>query len=139
MNLARGLNAVEHGQRNGFVDSSLIARRIGSIPGCPLFRLEEKTQTRDRRRATGARVEGRKSRLQRLRDAKATDAVTNLEAAVGPAKRLRRASPVTGKRMSLRKISAELAKAGHLNEQGRPYNPKSVLASSMDRGPSRMT
>ena len=23
---------------------------------------------------------------------------------------------------------AELAKAGHLNEQGRPYNPKSVLA-----------
>ena len=29
--------------------------------------------------------------------------------------------------LSLRKISAELAKAGHLNEQGRPYNPKSVL------------
>ena len=83
---------------------------------------------RDRRRATGARVEGRRSRLQRLRDAKAIDAVTNLEAAVGLAKRLRRASPVTGKRMSLRKISAELAKAGHLNEQGRPYNPKSVLA-----------
>ena len=85
---------------------------------------------RDRRRATGARVEGRRSRLQRLRDAKATDAVTNLEAAVGLAKRLRRASPVTGKRMSLRKISAELAKAGHLNEQGRPYNPKSVLGRS---------
>ena len=83
---------------------------------------------RDRRRATGARVEGRRSCLQRLRDAKAIDAVTNLEAAVGLAKRLRRASPVTGKRMSLRKISAELAKAGHLNEQGRPYNPKSVLA-----------
>ena len=35
---------------------------------------------------------------------------------------------VTGKRLSLRKISAELAKLGHLNEQDRPYNPKSVLA-----------
>ena len=66
--------------------------------------------------------------MQRLRDDRATEAVEALEAAVAMAKRLRRASPVTGKRLSLRKISAELAKAGHLNEQGRPYNPKSVLA-----------
>jgi hypothetical protein len=32
------------------------------------------------------------------------------------------------KRMSLRKISEELAKQGHLNERGQPYNPKSILA-----------
>ena len=30
--------------------------------------------------------------------------------------------------MSLRKISEELAKQGHLNERGEPYNPKSILA-----------
>ena len=41
---------------------------------------------------------------------------------------------MTHKRMSLRKISEELAKQGHLNERGEPYNPKSVLA--MVDGPS---
>jgi hypothetical protein len=50
------------------------------------------------------------------------------------AKRLRRANPVTHKRMSLRKISEELAKQGHLNERGHPYNQKSILA--MVDGPS---
>ena len=38
--------------------------------------------------------------------------------AVALAKRLHRASPKTGKRMSLRKIAATLAEAGHLNERG---------------------
>ena len=42
------------------------------------------------------------------------------------AKRLHRASPKTGKRMSLRKIAAALAEAGHLNEREQPFNPKSV-------------
>jgi len=40
--------------------------------------------------------------------------------------RERRASPKTGERCSLRKISAELAAAGYLNERGRPFNPNSV-------------
>ena len=44
--------------------------------------------------------------------------------AVALAKRLHRASPKTGKRMSLRKIAAALAEAGHLNERGQPFNPK---------------
>ena len=85
---------------------------------------------RDRRRATGARVEGRDiSCLQRLRDAKAIDAVTNLEAAVGLAKRLRRASPVTGKRMSLRKIlSRSRPRLATSMSKADPDNPKSVLA-----------
>ena len=46
--------------------------------------------------------------------------------AVALAKRLHRASPKTGKRMSLRKIAAALAEAGHLNERGQPFKPKSV-------------
>ena len=37
---------------------------------------------RDRRRATGARVEGRRSCLQRLRDSNAIEAAESLEAAV---------------------------------------------------------
>jgi hypothetical protein len=30
--------------------------------------------------------------------------------------------------MSLRRISEELAKQGHVNERGQAYNPKSILA-----------
>ena len=44
------------------------------------------------------------------------------------AKKLRRASRVSGERMSLRKIAGELATKGYLNERGQPYNPNSVKA-----------
>ena len=37
------------------------------------------------------------------------------------AKRLHRASPKTGERMSLRRISAALEGAGYVSEYGRPY------------------
>lgn len=71
---------------------------------------------RDRKRATGAKVEGRKCLAE-----------TN-PAAVALAKRLRRANPKTGRRMSLRKIARELQTAGHLNVNGRPFNPASIKA-----------
>ena len=86
---------------------------------------------RDRKRKAGKRVEGRKSRVERLEQQKTPEAVAEierLEKAVELAKRLRRANPVTHKRMSLRRISEELAKRGHLNERGEAYNPKSILA-----------
>ena len=61
--------------------------------------------------------------------------------AVRLAKRLRRANPVTGQRRSLRKISAELAAAGHKmvrkyrgNEVPRPFNPATIKC--MIEGPS---
>jgi len=54
--------------------------------------------------------------------------IERLQKATELAKRLRRANPVTHKRMSLRRISEELAKQGHFNERGQPYNPKSILA-----------
>ena len=53
--------------------------------------------------------------------------------AVSLAKRLHRASPKTGLRRSLREIAAMLAHAGHVNERGQPFNPKSVKA--MVEGP----
>ncbi len=58
--------------------------------------------------------EGRKSQAERR------------PGTVAFAKKLYRASPKTGKRLSLRKISAALAEAGHLNEHGRPFNPRSI-------------
>ena len=50
----------------------------------------------------------------------------SLTRAVEMAKRLRRALPKTGERLSLRKISAALAAAGYLNERGQPFNPNSI-------------
>lgn len=78
---------------------------------------------RERVRKEKGKCEGRKLRAERL-DAGGRK---NLEEAVALAKRLRRRSPKTGQRMSLRKISAALAEAVYLNEVGRPYNPNSVL------------
>ena len=53
--------------------------------------------------------------------------------AVRLAKRLHRANPLTGQRRSLRKISAELATAGHKmarkhrgSEVPRPFNPATI-------------
>ena len=72
--------------------------------------------------------------------------------AVLMAKRLHRANPKTGERMSLRKIAAELAAAGHVNVsqyrnrgngsghadreagEGRPFNPATIRA--MIQGPA---
>lgn len=70
---------------------------------------------RDRKRATGAKVEGRKAHSELRPDT------------VALAKRLRRASPKGG-RLSYRDIAERLAEAGHLNERGQPFNPKSVKA-----------
>jgi DNA invertase Pin-like site-specific DNA recombinase len=76
---------------------------------------------RDRKRATGAKVEGRRSHTELRPEVAAL------------AKRLHRASPKTGKRRSLREIAAELAKAGHLNERGNPYAAQSVKMMLVDR------
>ena len=63
---------------------------------------------RERKRATGAKVEGRKSIAE-----------TKPEV-VEMAGKLARARPKGGKR-SLREISAELAAAGHTTKSGTPY------------------
>lgn len=64
----------------------------------------------------------------KLADDLANGLARHLAKAVAEAKRLRRASPKTGERRSLREISAELAAKGFLNERGRPYNPNSIKA-----------
>ena len=71
---------------------------------------------RERQRKERGKCEGRKARSELHPDV------------VAEAKRLRRASPKTGERMSYRKISKQLEAAGFLNERGRPYNSKSIRA-----------
>jgi DNA invertase Pin-like site-specific DNA recombinase len=74
-----------------------------------------------KRMETGKKVGGRKSHAELWPEV------------VAAAKRLRRASPKTGKRLSFREISDRLEDAGHLNERGQPFNAQSVRA--MIEGP----
>src|SRR6185436_20956353 len=69
-----------------------------------------------KRLETGKKVGGRKSHAELSPET------------VMLAKRLRRANPKTGRRLSFREISVKLEEAGHLNERGQPFNPQSVRA-----------
>lgn len=73
---------------------------------------------RDRKRATGVKVEGRRSYAE-------IDARDHDGRMIALARRLRRKSPKGG-RLSLRTISAELAAAGFLSNSGKPYAPTAV-------------
>jgi DNA invertase Pin-like site-specific DNA recombinase len=79
---------------------------------------------RKRQQSKGGKVEGRKTLAEKVPEA------------VAFAKRLHRASPKTGKHMSLQKISEALVGAGHLNERGQPYNPKSVRSMILGERPA---
>ncbi len=68
---------------------------------------------RERKRATGVKVEGRKSYREMNPDM------------VAEAKRLHR-YPVNGRRRSLREVSAELAAAGYVTGTGKPYAAAAV-------------
>lgn len=70
---------------------------------------------RDRKRALAGKCEGRKGAKELRPDT------------VALARSLRRRKPKGGQ-MSLRAIATELAARGHLNEHGKPFNPKSVQA-----------
>jgi DNA invertase Pin-like site-specific DNA recombinase len=73
---------------------------------------------RDRKRATGAKVEGRKSHAE-------IDARNNGGRMIALARKLRRKSPKGGRR-PLRAIATELAKAGFVSRAGKPYAATAV-------------
>ena len=73
---------------------------------------------RDRKRATGVKVEGRKSYAE-------IDARDYGGEMIALARKLRRKSPKGGRR-SLRVVAEELAKAGYLSQSARPYAPTAV-------------
>ena len=76
---------------------------------------------RERIRKTKGKCEGRKSRVERNPE----DAEV-VAKAIAMAKRLRRANPKTGERLSLRKVAQELAATGLLSEAGSEYNPNAI-------------
>ena len=97
-------------------DEMRVAMRqiVGVFSQLEKTRLVKKLKAaRDRKRVNG-KVEGRKSHAEKRPDV------------VLEAKRLYRANPKTGQRLSLRDISTALAKARFLNEAGKPYHPQSV-------------
>lgn len=80
---------------------------------------------RDRKRASGERVEGRKPSHEAYPDA------------VAAAKRYRRASPKTGERMSYRDIAAKLDSEGIRTKKGKPFTAMTV--KRMVDGPAPRT
>lgn len=98
-------------------DEMRVAMRqiVGVFSQLEKTRLVKKLKVaRDRKRATGQKVEGRKSYVEL-----APEMVTM-------AKRLYRKSPKTGERRSLREIAEELAGAGFLSAAGTPFTPTAI-------------
>lgn len=89
---------------------------------------------RNRKRADGVKVEGRKSLVER----------EGGQALAAEARRLHRASPKAGKRRSLREIAVILAEKGYVSRSGRPLAPSVIqrlvttrAASSSPTPPAR--
>lgn len=97
--------------------AALIRQVLGAVAQFEKAALVAKLKgARDRKRRDTGKCEGRKAHAQVRPEI------------VAEVKRLRRASPKTGERRSLREISRMLADKGLLNERGRPYNPNSIKA-----------
>ena len=116
---ARGIELIPVDAPDHFTDETPTATMVRQILGA-VSEFEKASivlklrVARDRKRATGAKVEGRKSHAER-----------NPEL-VKLVRKLYRKDRMTGKRMSLREIAAELAAKGHLARSGKPYGPSAI-------------
>ncbi len=106
------VNCPEH-FREDTPTAVLVRQVLGAISQFEKAQLVAKLKVaRDRKsKEAGRRIEGRKPVPDEAKKA---------------ARRLARKSPKTGKRRSLREISAALAGAGHLGPSGKPYGAESV-------------
>jgi DNA invertase Pin-like site-specific DNA recombinase len=116
----RGIDLVAVDSPGAFLDdtptSKLVRQLLGVISEFDKASLVARLAgARRRKRATGVKVDGRKSHAEERPEV------------VALARTLARKKPKGG-RLSLRAISAALEAQGHLNERGRPFNPKSVAA-----------
>nr|WP_114769080.1 recombinase family protein [Microvirga subterranea] len=114
----RGINLIAADSPDSFQDDTptakLIRQVLGAVSEFEKTMLVTKLKgARDRKRATGVKVEGRKSHAE-----------LNPEL-VALAKKLYR-YPVNGKRRSLREVSAELAANGFVGSNGKPYQAMSI-------------
>jgi DNA invertase Pin-like site-specific DNA recombinase len=121
-----GIELIAADSPDSFVDDTptavMVRQILGAVAQFEKAALVDKLKSaRVRARREKGKCEGRKAHVEAN------------PAAVKLAKRLHRASPMTGERMSLRQIGRALADAGFLNEHGEPYHPQSIL--NMTRGP----
>lgn len=117
----QGVELIAADSPGGFIENTptaaLIRQVLGAVAQFEKAALVAKLKgARDRKRRETGKCEGRKAHAETRPDV------------VKAAKRLRRASPKTGERRSLRAISADLAAMGFVNERGQPFNPNSVKA-----------
>ena len=115
----RGIELIAADSPHSFIEDTPTARLIRQVLGAvaefdKAMTVAKLRGARDRKRATGVKVEGRKSHAELRPEV------------VSEAKRLYRRSPKTGERRSLREISAGLASMGHLGSTGRPFSPSII-------------
>jgi DNA invertase Pin-like site-specific DNA recombinase len=115
---SRGITLIAADKPDAFLDdgptATLIRQVLGAASQFEKSMLVSKLRgARERKRATGGRVEGRKPLSE-----------THPEV-VALAKQLRRKLPNGGQR-SLREVAAELAALRHLNASGKRFTPQSI-------------
>jgi DNA invertase Pin-like site-specific DNA recombinase len=115
---AQGITLIAADSPDSFLDDTptavLIRQVLGAVSQFEKAMLVTKLKgARDRKRAAGGKVEGRKSYVELNPDM------------VALAKKLHR-YPVSGKRRSLREVSTELASQGHLTSTGKPYGAEAI-------------
>jgi DNA invertase Pin-like site-specific DNA recombinase len=144
----RGIDLVAADSPNAFQDDTPTAKLVRQVLGAiaefdKAMTVAKLRGARDRKRKAHGKCEGRKSLAEMH------------PAVVREAKRLGRASPLNGRRRSLRKIAAELAKIGetliasgtpgaketaraYFAGNGSPYSAKSVRAMLAQRLPGSL-
>jgi DNA invertase Pin-like site-specific DNA recombinase len=115
----RGIELIAADKPDAFLDdtptANLIRQVLGAVSQFEKAMVVTKLKgARDRKRATGVKVEGRKNYAE-----------INPEM-VALAKKLRR-YPIKGRRRSLRQVADELAAAGYMSSVGAPYTATAVL------------
>src|SRR5262249_140173 len=125
-----GIELVAADSPNAFLDdgptSKLIRLVLGAVAEFDKAMTVAKLRgARDRKRRDQGKCEGRKSHVEKRPEA------------VLAAKRLRRGSPLNGKRRSFRKISQELAEMGHLSSQGTLFSASAVQAMVKGKRPTK--
>src|SRR5215207_7093861 len=116
----RGIELIAADSPHSFIDDTPTARLVRQVLGAiaefdKAMTVAKLRGARERKRATGVKVEGRKSHAEKRPEV------------VAEAKRLRRKRPKGGRR-SYRQIASDLFHAGYKNSKGRPFSPSSIKA-----------
>jgi DNA invertase Pin-like site-specific DNA recombinase len=114
----RGIELIAADSPQSFIDDTPTARLVRQVLGAiaefdKAMTVAKLRGARERKRATGVKVEGRKSHRELRPEV------------VAEAKRLRRKRPKRG-RQSYRQIATALFQAGYANSNGRPFSASSI-------------